>query len=103
MAAFIPKVAQWRLITNQTRDYTSVSASTAAFGTETYTIRIAATSSVHFRIYDAATSSTCTSADPILPAGIYEYVGVTPGQRLSVINANIPTSADGRMIVSEIC
>ncbi len=103
MAAFLPKVTQWRLITNQTLDYTSVSASTAVFGTETYIVRLAATSSIHFRILDAAVSSTCTSADPILPVGIYEYVGVTPGQRISVIKANIPTSADGRLIVSEIC
>ena len=84
-------------------DYTSVSASTAPFSSQTYGIRLAATSPIHYRIISGTgVSSTCTSADPLLPINVVEIVGVSPGQRLSAIKSAMATSADGRLTITEL-
>lgn len=97
-----------RVITTQAVDYTSstVPNSTAtAFSAETYIVRLAATSAMHYHVFGGSdTSSTCTSADPLLPAGQYEIVCVTPGQKVSFIIATGGTvsSAAGRVTVTEL-
>src|SRR5262245_28314753 len=88
---------------NVALDYTSVSASTAVFGSQTYLVRLAATSPIHYRIITGSdVSSTCTSADPLLPINVVEIVGVPPGSRLSAIKAAMTTSADGRLTITEL-
>jgi hypothetical protein len=94
---------------NVALDYTSTSASTAPFSSQTYHVRISATSPIHYRIISGSgVSSTCTSADPLLPVGVYEIVGVAPGQRLSAIKSPLTgqpnqVSADGRLTIVELC
>lgn len=86
-------------------DYTSVSAQVStAFGGQTYLVRLAATSPIHYRITaGSGESSTCTSADPLLPTNVVEIVGCAPGSKLSAIKAaGPPTSADGRLTVTEL-
>jgi hypothetical protein len=103
--SYFPKPGQGRIGTTQVVDYTSVSAPvTSVFGAQTYIVRLAAQSPVHYHIYDGAASSTATSSDPLLPATVVEVIGVTPGQKVSFIKAaggNI-TSADGRVTVTEL-
>jgi hypothetical protein len=100
-----PKYGQGRHGTTQVIDVTSVSAGvTSVFGAQTYLVRLAAASPVHYRIYSGQVSSVATSTDPLLPATVVEVVGVAPGQRITAIKAqggNI-TSADGRMTVTEL-
>ena len=104
MPAF-PQYGQGRPLTTQALDYTSTSAAvTSAFGAQTYCVRLAATSAVHYHIYDGQASSTATSADPLLPNQIIDVVNVTAGQKVSAIKAagGSVTSADGRMTVTEL-
>jgi hypothetical protein len=100
-----PKNGQGRVIATQALDFTSVSASTTAFTSQTYLVRLAANAPVHYHVYGGSgSSSTATSADPLLPAQVFEIIGVAPGQRVSAIKAsggNI-TSADGRMTITEL-
>jgi hypothetical protein len=88
-------------------DYTSVSngpnSVASVFGAQTYLLRLAATSPLHFRVYDAAVTSVCTSADPILPVGTAEIIGVQPGQNISFVKvASAVGSSDGRVTISEM-
>jgi hypothetical protein len=85
-------------------DFTSTSASSAVFGSETWWIRIAANAAVNYRVLDPAMSSTATSTDPLLPSAWVEILKVTPGQRISAIKGSggTITSADGRMTITEL-
>ena len=76
---------------------------TNAFGTQTYQIRLVANSACNYRIGDGA--QTATAADPYLPAGWYEYVTVSPGQRISAIRAatdGLTTATSGTLWVTEM-
>jgi hypothetical protein len=104
--AYFPKHGQGRIIASQALDVTSVSASTAAFGAQTYLVRLAANTPIHYRVFSGTgVSSTCTSSDPMLPAQTFEIIGVAPGEKLSAIKASggTITSADGRMTITELC
>jgi hypothetical protein len=97
---------QPRFIKTTAIDYTSVSTGpdsvASVFSSQCLVIRLAATSGIHYRVYDRAVTSVCTSADPILPPTCVELIGVQPGQNITFIKANIPTSADGRVTISEM-
>jgi hypothetical protein len=92
-----------RVIANQFIDYTSVSAQSSVFTGQTYILRLAATSPIHYHIFSGTgASSTCDSTDPLLPSN-YEIIGVQPGARVSVIKAaGLPTSGDGRVTITEL-
>jgi hypothetical protein len=97
------KYTPGRVSSTQFLDYTSVSAASSVFGTQTYILRLCATSPIHYHVFDGAASSTCTSTDPLLGAGLTEVVGVSPGQKVSVIKAaGPPTSGDGRVTITEL-
>jgi hypothetical protein len=87
----------------QTIAYTaSSSAIINAFGTQTYQITIVANSACHYRIGDGA--QTATTADPFLPANWIEDRVVTPGQRISAIQAatnGLVTATAGTLWVTE--
>jgi hypothetical protein len=86
-------------------DVTSVSVSTGALGAQTYAVRIAANTPIHFRIFgDPGISSVCTSADPILPLQVVDVVPITPNQSLSFVKASggAVTSADGLVTVTQL-
>jgi hypothetical protein len=65
--------------------YTTTTAITNAFGSETYQIRIASNAACHYHIYDTTGSATATTSDPYLPANFIEYVTVSPGQKISAV------------------
>ena len=67
---------------------TSTAVASAAFGSQTYQIRIAATSAC---TYTLGASPTAATTDALLPANWVEYVKVTPGQKVSVFSATIQT------------
>jgi hypothetical protein len=74
----------------------TTSASSAAFGAQTYQIRIAADVAARYRVGDG--TPTAVAADTLLPANWVEYVTVTPGQRIAAILA----SGTGSLSVTEI-
>jgi len=102
--SFFEKQHSSRVGTTQTIAYTAASAAiTNAFGAETYQIRLVANSAAHYKIGDGA--QTATTSDPFLPANFPEYVTVTPGQRISAIEAStngLVTATAGTMWVTEL-
>jgi hypothetical protein len=68
---------------------TSTAAASAAFGSETYQIRISATSACNYKVGDG--TPTAAATDALRPSPWVEYVKVTPGQRVSVWSASIQT------------
>src|SRR5262245_6578095 len=98
---------QPRFIKTTAIDYTSVSngpsSIASVFGSQTYLVRLAATSPIHFRVYDFSVTSVCTSADPLLPTAQVEIIAVQPGQNITFVKAaGPPTSGDGRVTISEM-
>lgn len=64
----------------------STSQATAAFGTETYQIRIATAGQPgYFKVGDGTPSATTN--DPLMPSNWESYVTVTPGQKCAVLQA----------------
>ncbi len=55
-------------------------------------IRISSVGAVRFRIGSTTTEvSQVAATDPLLPAASYEYLTVTPGQRISAIGDSVTT------------
>ena len=90
--------------TTQTVAYTgSAAASTNAFGSQTYRVRIEANSACHYLISQAATAAQ--TSDPFLPALWVEYVAVRPGEKISAIRAatnGLVTATSGSLFVTEL-
>lgn len=83
--------------------YDSSVSMTAAFGAQTYAIRLCATSACHVAIGDGA--QTATSNSPFLPANWVDEVIVTPGQRIAAIKSptnGLVTSTAGTLWVTEL-
>lgn len=78
------------------------------FGGETYQLRLVANSACHYLISggNAATPTAATAANgSFLPANWVEYVTVTPGQSLSVVQAatnGLITATAGTLNVTEM-
>ena len=89
--------------TTQAVAYTgTAAASTNAFGTQTYKIRISANSACHYAI---GTAPVAIVTDAFLPANTIEYVTVTPGQKISAIQAataGLVTATSGSLWVTEL-
>ena len=65
---------------------TTASQSTAAFGAQTYQIRVATGATVAFlKIGDGTPTATTTGDSALLPANTVDYWTVTPGQKAAVI------------------
>jgi hypothetical protein len=98
------KLTQYAIGPTVALDFTSTSASTAVFGTETWWVRLATNAAVNYRVIDPSTSSTAVSSDPLLPVSVIEVIKVTPGQRISAVKSGggTVTSADGRMTITEL-
>lgn len=97
--SFFPKQSASRQGVTQVIAFTTATTITNGFGAETYQIRLCATAACHYLISEAANviPATVTNA-PLLPANWVEYVIVTPGQKLSVIQ----DSAGGNLSVTEM-
>ena len=70
---------------------TSTAAASAAFGSQTYQVRIAATAACNFKIGDPAATPTATTSDALLPANRVQFITVTPGQKISFFSPTIQT------------
>lgn len=82
--------------TTQKVSYTSSSAATSnAFGSQIYIIRIVAKTDA---FYVLGGSPTATTSDVYLPADTVEYISVTPGQKIAFIR----DAADGDAFVTEM-
>jgi hypothetical protein len=62
---------------------TIASAATAAFGAQTYQIRVAANVATFVTVGDGTPTATTNSA--LLPAGQIDYFTVTPGQKVAAL------------------
>ena len=59
----------------------AASAASAAFGAQTFQIRIAATTACHIKVGDGTPIALATEA--LLPANQVEYLSCTPGQKIA--------------------
>jgi hypothetical protein len=79
---------------------------TNAFGAQTRQIRLATNQHCHYHVYDPDGSATAVAAtDPLLGSPLIEYVTVTPGQKISVIQAatgGLITAGTGTLWVTEL-
>ena len=74
----------------------AASATSAAFGAQTYQVRLAATSACRIRIGDG--TPTALATDSYLPADRPEYFTCTPGQKIAVVQE----AAIGKLSVTEV-
>jgi uncharacterized membrane protein YedE/YeeE len=107
MASF-PKPGAGRPGTVQNVPYSTAAALGAVFGVETYLVRLCATSACYYLISGgngaAATAATASNA-AFLPANWVEFVQVSPGQTLSVLQAptgGLITGTAGSLNVVEL-
>lgn len=75
----------------------ATSQASAAFGSQTYQIRIATGGQpAYFKVGDG--TPTATSSDALMPANWVDYVTVSPGQKVAVLQAGTA----GSLSVSEV-
>jgi hypothetical protein len=80
--------------TDQTRSFTASSAQSSAVGPKTNIVRLYATKLCHVKFGDNPTASTSNMP---LAAGIPEYFGIAPGQKIAVIR----NTEDGTLYITE--
>jgi len=86
-----------RIISTAAFTLSGTSQASAAFGSQTYSIRIAAGDQpAYFKIGDG--TPTATASDALLPAGSVDYLTVSPGQKIAVLQAGTA----GSLSVSEL-
>lgn len=93
--------------TTQAVAYTGTATTiTNAFGGETWQVRLSATSACQYVISEAASVTVATATNgALLPANWVEYVMVSPGQKISVIQAptnGLITATAGTLLVTEL-
>lgn len=95
----------WRQITWQTVATTASStAITTKFGTETHAIRLVSNTPCYYLVGDGVQTAASTTSS-YLPGHWVEYVKVTPGQQLAVLEAataGLDTAAVGTLWVTEL-
>lgn len=103
--AFLPKQSSSRQGAVQVVTYSTAATIANAFGAETYQIRLSADSACFYLISEATNVIAATvSNGSFLPANVIEYVTVSPGQKLSVIQAatdGLVTGTAGKLNVTE--
>jgi hypothetical protein len=106
MANFVQKYPTSQQTTTQTIAYTGSSvAASNAFGSETYQVRLAATSACVYKIGDGAQTAADDNTSIYLPAGVVEYVRVNPGQKIAAIRKGtdgLVTATSGTLWVTEL-
>jgi hypothetical protein len=85
-----------RLGASQDVAFTGSSAASAAFGAQTYKVRLVTTTDCRIRISDG--TPTAVATDTYLPALAAEYFTVTPGQKVAAIQV----SSAGTLNVTEV-
>jgi len=101
--SFFPKQPSSRVGITQMIAFDGSAGAAGKFGSETYQLRLAASSACCYRIGDGA--QTATTADIFLPANAVEYVTVTPGQSIAAIKAptnGLVTATAGTLWITEL-
>lgn len=83
-----------RLGTTQNFTLTGTTQQSNVFGAQTYAIRIATTGAAYFLI---GTDPVADNTSPILGVDVTDYITVTPGQKIAVLEA----VSGGRFSVTE--
>jgi hypothetical protein len=92
-----------RLGTVQVIATTASSATSAAFGSQTYMIRVVGNTAFHYKVVDS--SGAAATTDSYMPANWADEVRVNPGQKISTIRAStggLVTATDGSVWVTEL-
>lgn len=76
------------LVNNVAVATTSTSVASAAFGSETWYVRISASAACFYKVDYAPTAA---ATDALLPLNWVEYVKVSPSQKISVFSPTIQT------------
>lgn|SRR5262245_60683508 len=99
MAYTYDKQPASRYISSTTVTLTTASQATAAFGAQTYQIRVATGATVAFiKLGDGTPTATTTGDSALLPANTIDYFSVAPGQKAAVIG----TAASNQVTVTEM-
>ena len=70
-------------VTSQVVAFTGTAGSSQAFRKSTRFIRVLSDTACHFSVSDSPTA--ITSVSPKMAANVYEYFGVTPGEKISFV------------------
>jgi len=85
-------VDSWRPgVTNNITITTSASAASAAFGSQTYTIRVCCPVAINVKIGDPAATPTAAATDAYVPANWETFILVTPGQKIAAYGVTAGT------------
>jgi len=90
-----------RLGTNTTFTLTTASQATAAFGAQTFQVRVATNSQVvgaFIKVGEASGVTASSGNDAIIGSNVVDYVTVTPGQKLAIVGQ----TAAGIVTVTEV-
>ena len=101
MAITFDKMPSSRFGTNTVFTLTTASQSTAAFGTQTYQVRVATNNAVttaFMKVGEASGVTASTGNDAIIGANVVDYICVTPGQKVAVA----AEAAGGFVTISEM-
>lgn len=88
----------YRWSTAQSISYTASSATATAVGTQTYAVRLIATTACHVHIAQPAVAASATADALMVAAGIPEFVCVAPGDIITVVQ----DSANGELSIVEL-
>jgi hypothetical protein len=91
-----PGVARIKVSSALSVSSTLASAATAAFGAQTYMIRVATSVGAFVNVGDGSPAATTSSA--LVPANTVDYFAVTPGQKAAVLGQG----AAGPVTVTEM-
>lgn len=89
MSRMIVDAPRLGLVNNVAVATTSTAVASAAFGSQTWQIRISAPAACSYKI-DSGTP-TAAATDALLPLNWVEYVNVSPSQKISFFSATIQT------------
>src|SRR5262245_58431993 len=85
--------------TSSTINLTTASQATAAFGAQTYQIRVATGATVSFiKLGDGTPTATTTGDSALLPANTIDYFSVAPGQKAAIIG----TAVSNQVTITEV-
>jgi hypothetical protein len=94
---YLEKQHSSRAGTNSAFTLSGTSQATAAFGTETFQIRVATNDQpAYVEIGDG--TPTATSSSLLMPPGFVDYFTVTPGQKAAVLQAGTA----GKLTITEM-
>lgn len=80
--------ARMGVVNNVAVATTSTSVASAAFGTQTFQVRVAATAN---SFYTVGKTPTAAATDVLLPLNWVEYVTVAPGEKIAFFSPTIQT------------